>query len=77
MDKPFFAVFVERSRRYPVSIDHYTEIIEFDDEDKLCEWIGHTEGLLFDRKKYRAVKCLPITVKSTLDIKVSIDCQEE
>jgi len=49
----------------------YTEVIEFDTEDELIGWIE--EARLFNKKKYRVIKCLPIKVHSSLDIKVKLD----
>ena len=90
--QPFWAVFVNKSRHipgdersrqcpghgYPAHTERYTEIVEFATEDELRQWVEHEEALVFGKSSYRAVKCLPITVRSTISIQVNLhDSQSE
>lgn len=83
----FYAVFVEssyhipgdeRSRTnpghgYPAHDVTYTAVETFGDEDELKDWIRKNESLAFSKKEYRAVKCTPLSVTTSLDVKVKID----
>lgn len=86
MSNKFYAVFVEssvhipgdeRSKQcpghgYPAHTHKYTEVIEFESEEKLKDWIKREEGRYSNPRKYRVMLCTPIGVSTKLNVEIKL-----
>lgn len=75
-DKPFFAVLVGDMDVLPTHTEIHGDFIRFDEEEKFRSWIKHEEGRVFSKREYIALKCIPVKVTSTIDIKISLSGDE-
>ncbi len=57
---------------YPAHDVKYTRVEEFSDEEAMQLWVQQQESKAFSRLKYRIVKCTPMTVSVTTEVKVSV-----
>lgn len=67
----------ERSRTnpghgYPAHDVKYTRVEEFSDEEAMKRWVAQQEGKVFTKLKYRIVKCVPMTVTTTVQVQVDV-----
>ena len=86
MAKEFYAAFIqdsyhvegdERSRTnpghgYPAHTVDYVKVEEFKDEAEMRRWVERQEKSTYSRSKYRIVKCIPMEVKTTVNVEVAI-----
>jgi len=86
MAKEFYAAFIEdsyhvegdeRSRTnpghgYPAHTVRYIKVEEFESEEHMRKWVAAREQARFIRIKYRIVKCIPMEVKTTINVEVSV-----
>lgn len=84
MNNDIFAVFVEtstyiegdeRSRTHPghgygAYTKTSTEVIEFKTEAEFLSWVKNAESSVYSKPKYRAFRCTPLKVRTTLSVDV-------
>ena len=82
--KEFYAAFIrdsysvegdERSRTnpghgYPAHTVSYTKVEEFQDEEEMRRWVERQEMSTYTKSKYRIVKCIPMEVRTTVNVEV-------
>jgi hypothetical protein len=50
----------------------YTKVEEFQTEEEMRRWVERQEKSVYTKSKYRIVKCIPMEVKTTVNVQVAI-----
>lgn len=87
MAKEFYAAFIEDSYNiecderfktnsgygYPAHTVDYVKVEEFENEAEMRRWVERQERSVYNKSKYRIVKCIPMEVKTTVSVEVKIE----
>lgn len=87
MAKEFYAAFIqdsyhvegdERSRTnpghgYPAHTVNYVKVEEFQSEEEMRRWVERQEKSVYTKLKYRIIKCVPMEVRTTVNVEVAIE----